>query len=547
MRRISMDGGTTWGASGVLLNVPNGVSRGYYSSFAPHLENPLGFAWLKPHPGLAIEYGWLDVISAPELICSFNVGQDVEDLKATSAIRHIGTPQNLHAVFELQTSVDLLGESVVRHTRARELKAIFNVGQDSVDLPARFEVGQGSTELLGKFEAQAIAELLSRFEAQVTAELLGRFEVGQGSADLLALFLIPRAYDFSSGMGISFDWWGSGGVDQQIDFEMWSLTGGWVGRFPDGPAEWRQVQISWDDLTPVDLNGTRPDSSQIIGIYWTYHTPGVRRIDGIRAWMRQDLLCKVVIKNANVSDLLGKFEIQASQDLLCKFGTQATQGFNDLKAGFYVEMVILPGGLWDYQYVWQNLAAELEVGVQQGQIEVDPATGAITARQRHAINDRSIITMCGGYRAYSKGTFIFDAEASIYSGANPVYGPAFGLVENKYDWWTGGDAHAAMLYSDGVGNWYFYTEDDGDTESTGIAGIDFTAQHTFKIIWEDASEYPATGRVRLYIDDVLKATHETAVPTHPLLFFLLMDSYIVAYSADNVWTKLHSFSVTGDV
>jgi len=206
---------------------------------------------------------------------------------------------------------------------------------------------------------------------------------------------------------------------------------------------------------------------------------------------------------------------------------------------------MIPGGIWDYQYVWQNLAAELEVGVQQSQIEEDPATGAITARQRHAINDRTITTMCGGYRAYSKGTFIFDAEASIYGGANPVYTPAFGLVENKYDWWTGSDAHAAMLYSDGAGDWYFYTEDDGDTESTLVTG-DFTAQHTFKIIWEDASEYPAgPGRVRLYIDDVLKATHTTAVPTHPLLFFLLMDSYIVAYSADNVWTKLHSFSATG--
>ncbi|GAH20763.1 unnamed protein product, partial [marine sediment metagenome] len=313
------------------------------------------------------------------------------------------------------------------------LFAEFEIGQDSVDFLARFEVGQGSAELFGRFEAQATADLLGKFEAQVTAELLGRFEVGQGSAELLARFLIPRAYNFSSGMGISFDWWGSGGVDQNIDFEMWSLTGGWVGRFPDGAAEWRQVQISWDDLTPVDLDGTMPDSSQIIGIYWTYHTPGVRRIDGIRAWMRQDLLCKVVIKNANASDLLSRFEIQASQDLLCKFETQATQGFNDLKAGFYVEMVILPGGIWDYQYVWQNLAAELEVGVQQGQIEEDPATGAITARQRHAINDRTIATMCGGYRAYSKGTFIFDAETSIYGGANPVYTPAFGLVENKYD------------------------------------------------------------------------------------------------------------------
>jgi len=158
----------------------------------------------------------------------------------------------------------------------------------------------------------------------VPVELFAGFEVGQDSAGLKTLFLIPRAYDFSGSMGISFYWWGSGGLDQNIDFEMQSLTGGWIGSFPDGPAEWRQIQLSWDDLTPVDLDGTRPDRSQIIGIYWTYHTHGVRRLAGIQAWMRQDLLCKVFIRNASVSDLLSKFEAQASQDLLGKFEAQAT-------------------------------------------------------------------------------------------------------------------------------------------------------------------------------------------------------------------------------
>jgi len=496
--------------------------------------------------------------TGPGLLAGFEVGQGSADLYAEFEVGQGSA--DLKAVFEGQVIQDLFGEFEVGQGRENLFSGFIVRQGTSVNLLGEFEVGQGSADLLGRFEAQATAELLGKFEAQVTAELLSHFDVGQGSADLLARFLIPRAYNFSSGMGISFDWWGSGGVDQQIDFEMWSLTGGWVGRFPDGPAEWRQVQLSWDDLTEVDLDGTRPDSSQIIGIYWTYHTPGIRRIDGIRAWMRQDLLCKVVIRNASAApDLLGKFKTQATAELLGKgfvkttssaelFGSaEVGQGFNDLKAEFCVDMVILPGGLWDYQIVWQKVAAELEVGVQQGQIEVDPTTGAITARQRHAINDRSIVTMCGGYRAYSKGTFIFDAEASAYSGANPVYTPAFGLVENKYDWFAAGSgAHAAMLYSDGVGNWYFYTEDDGDTESTLVTG-DFTAQHTFEIIWEDASEYPAgPGRVRLYIDDILKATHTTAVPTHPLLFFLLMDSYIVAYSAADVWTKLHSFTVTGD-
>ena len=153
--------------------------------------------------------------------------------------------------------------------------------------------------------------------------------------------------------------------------------------------------------------------------------------------------------------------------------------------------------------------------------------------------------MAGGHRVYSKGTFTFDVEASVYTGANPVYTPAFGLIENKWDWFAGFSNHAALLVSDGAGGWAFETEDDGAGESTPIVGIDFTAQHTFIIIWEDATEFPATGRVRLWIDGDLKATHVGAVPTHPLQFFLMMDSITVAAVDEEAWTTLHSFNATG--
>ncbi len=217
-----------------------------------------------------------------------------------------------------------------------ELYSEFVVNQWFENLLGKFEA-QDTADLLCQFETQGVADLLAKFEAQDTADLLARFEA-QGVADLLALFLIPRAYNFSSGMGISFDWWGSGGVDQQIDFEMWSLTGGWVGRFPDGPAEWRQVNLSWDDLTVVDLDGTRPDNTQIIGIYWTYHTPGIRRIDGIRAWMRQDLLCKATIRNTSTSELLCQFEAQGVADLLGNIEIQHS-GSAELLARFEAQGV----------------------------------------------------------------------------------------------------------------------------------------------------------------------------------------------------------------
>ena len=216
--------------------------------------------------------------------------------------------------------------------------------------------------------------------------------------------------------------------------------------------------------------------------------------------------------------------------------------YKELKAQFFVEMAILPGGIWDYQTVWQA-DYTVEVGVVQGQIETDPLTGAVTAMQRALMNDRETITMCGGYTAYSKGTFIFDAEVSIYGGANPVWYPSFGFVEDKWDWFAGFSKHALMLSYDGA-KWEFITEDDDDIERTEIS-IDFTAQHTFKIIWEDDTEEPPNGRIRLWIDDVEKAEHTTAVPTRPLLFFLLTNSVMVLSVEESGYITLHSFNATG--
>ena len=136
---------------------------------------------------------------------------------------------------------------------------------------------------------------------------------------------------------------------------MWSPTGGWVGRFPDGPAKWRWVFLSWSVLTEVDLDGSRPDPSDIREIYWTYHTDGVRRINYIVGWRTQDLYGsfeirqeasqelfarfeaqvsinlpgRLIVRHSDLVELLGRFEVgQDSADLLCKF--EVGQGSADL-------------------------------------------------------------------------------------------------------------------------------------------------------------------------------------------------------------------------
>ncbi len=208
-------------------------------------------------------------------------------------------------------SVDFLARFEVGQD-SRDLLVRFEVGQGSRDLLARFHVGQGSVNLSSKTIIRQIGavELFAKviIRRMDAVELPAKVRVTH-SQDLLCHVCIRKIYNFSAGMGVSFGWWGSGEGDQNIDFEMWSPTGGWVGKFPDGPARWRQVTLSWDDLTEVDFDGSRPEKSNIVGMYWTYHTPGVRRVDAIQTWMIRDLYCTFIVKNVGSSDLPGKFEV----------------------------------------------------------------------------------------------------------------------------------------------------------------------------------------------------------------------------------------------
>ena len=308
MRRISMDGGTTWGASGVLLHTP-GIDDARYSSFASYLENPLGFAWLHPHPGLAIYYGWIDVVSAPELRCIFNVGQDAEDLKAT---------------FEAQASVDLLG--------------IFNVQQEAMkDLFGEFDVGQDAVDLHGQL-------IIRRAD---TLDLAGEFIVKQWQLDLPARFRVMKVYDLRGTAGIAFYWQGADNPPESIvDFIVESATGFWVAEFYDGPANLRYIFIPWTQFRETGIDGTRPDLAQVDGFICIVHTSGLRRIDYIHAPFFGNLYAVFTTRHAAAVDLAAGFTSQAVRDLPAKFSGQTNvnlpaafeirQGFNDLAAEFYV-------------------------------------------------------------------------------------------------------------------------------------------------------------------------------------------------------------------
>jgi len=84
-----------------------------------------------------------------------------------------------------------------------------------------------------------------------------------------------------------------------------------------------------------------------------------------------------------------------------------------------------------------------------------------------------------------------------------------GLFEHRHGWANEG----AIFLKCADGTWSFQTyKTDGTQESTTITGVDFTIERTFRVEWVASS-------VKLYIDDVLKATHSTAVPQVEMQLF----------------------------
>jgi len=460
------------------------------------------------------------------LPAQFEVGQDGKDLLGAFFVRNAGYV-NLHGSFESQAVLEIPSRFTVQRNNQFSIPAKFVVAQLVKNLTAKFFIqNAGTANLLGEFVVQHTLDLPSEFvirrssSGNLSAEMVVRVA---GAQNLPAAFFVRNlGVKNLSGKFIVRHSYTDSAIIIAEDPNAWFNYSENVGTgFLSRPTYAVDTKVKEKGQASLRIKDNYVSGGfDYIQFGWKYRHPVI----GEDTWPGT-----------------GK----TSKRLSAKFVLGVRKRFIDLKAGFYVDNMILPDGLWDYQFVWQNLAAEIEVGLQQGQIEVDPTTGAITARQRHAINDRTIVTMVGSHRAYSKGTFTFDAQVNAEGGVDPIYTPAFGLIENKWDWFAGSSAHAVMLVPDGVGGWDFYTENDGATETTAILGVNFKVQHTFKIIWENASEYPVGGRIRLYIDDVLKATHTTAVPTHPLQFFLMMYSYIVAYSTANVWTRLYSFSATG--
>lgn len=135
-------------------------------------------------------------------------------------------------------------------------------------------------------------------------------------------------------------------MDQLTEFEMWSPTGYWRGKFPDGPSNWHYVYIPISDLTEAGLDGSRPLSTEVKAFLWTYHSNGTRKVSGFSIWYvsppdlkaigvirhtaTRDLLARGIITRPGTADLFADGDLTRWEDLYAN--ATLRQGTENLKA-----------------------------------------------------------------------------------------------------------------------------------------------------------------------------------------------------------------------
>jgi len=196
---------------------------------------------------------------------------------------------------------DLFADFFIPIDGSTTLQAEFIVAQDSRNLKAVFRPTQEA--LFAKFSIiiNGSTDLKAEFTSStVTATPLNTWNI----------FRINQQYDITGWKGISFMWWGSGGWDQLVEFEVHSTTGYWRARFYDGPAAWREVFISKDDFVELGLDGTRPDPTTVNAFLWTYHTQGTRKVTELAVWKASEpprVFAKVFIYQIGNEQLPAEF------------------------------------------------------------------------------------------------------------------------------------------------------------------------------------------------------------------------------------------------
>jgi hypothetical protein len=109
-------------------------------------------------------------------------------------------------------------------------------------------------------------------------------------------------------------------------------------------------------------------------------------------------------------------------------------------------------------------------------------------------------------KQYSYGTYVWAAKV-----ANPVARSSAVVGGFQKHFSFGPEGQIIVLQDEGV--YYFMTHSEaGEMQLTELTGEDWTTKKIFKLVWTAID-------VKLYIDDVLKATHATYTPMSSGMFF----------------------------
>jgi len=213
---------------------------------------------------------------------------------------------------------------------APELKAIFHIGQDSAALKAEFRITAEDLSAEAVIRHSSYIGLTSEFllRSLGAINLLSHLKLIPVE-DLYAKFKVRQQYNITGWKGVSFLWYGGGGWDQLVEFEIHSSTGFWRARFYDGPAKYRFVFIPLNNFTEAGIDGTRPNPEEITAFLWTYHTQGTRKVSAFSIWYVN-----------TVPDLFAKVKVvrTASETLQAEFSVRSLG--EDLKANFNVRPIL---------------------------------------------------------------------------------------------------------------------------------------------------------------------------------------------------------------
>jgi len=465
-----------------------------------------------------------------ELFAKAVVGQGSVELPGGVIVRNAAS-SDLKGTVDITHSIDLLGRTVIGHPALPAwLKAIFSIGltnayrdlglslelrrtvfvelfgkvsirhPDSEEILGKMVIRQpGSADLLGKGIIKNVgsAELLCGFATQSFADLRAKMIIGPAKdSDTYFSFWDPSDWiNEVVGVGqgfITIPWVEADAVIKTCGTSSARLTS------VSNPNQYKEIRFGWGGMnwgfeagvapevapTPIDTGGRGP-----------------RR--GSRAQRDQ----RREVASEDVNNLYAKFDLSMITSWLFRSSSPVSTQMS-AESGYTETIVFNP-------------------------LDKQVTLSAVYIYLVHSTN-------------YESGTFIWDVEPEGVADMGAASEITLGGLTDSFFGESDSQLSGILLYYYGDDStWYLLTANP-DTTETRIdlsgAGVDFTARHTYKIIWENAALLPPNGRVRFYVDDVLKETvTDTSVPDYKLHFITGGFAGTIAANS-RVGTKLYSYT-----